>query len=218
MDKKQKQESRLMSERRTYRIDGITPLLGSQAANPDIRTAYIMSKAPKDLTDDENEYLPNPDDQDLNVFLRDPKTGSLMLMDNTERGFFKAALDASKSQNGIKASAGKVDKYLFVYPRYIDIMRDGKPILEEDIVFERPIRMQTMQGPRTALKGSEEVDDPWSITITVELLPNDKTAKSNGITWQDIELALDYGMRNGLGQFRNGGYGRFTWQEVRDEQ
>lgn len=78
--------------------------------------------------------------------------------------------------------------------------------------------MQTMQGQRTALKGSEEVDDPWSITITVELLPNDKTAKSNGITWADIELALDYGMRNGLGQFRNGGYGRFTWQEVRDEQ
>ena len=54
--------------------------------------------------------------------------------------------------------------------------------------------------------------------MDMELLPNDKTAKSNGITWQDIELALDYGMRNGLGQFRNGGYGRFTWQEVRDEQ
>ena len=100
MDKKQKHESRLMSERRTYRIEGITPLLGSQAANPDIRTAHIMSKAPKDLTDDENEYLPNPDDQDLNVFLRDPKTGALMLMDYMVRGFFKAAIDATKSQTG----------------------------------------------------------------------------------------------------------------------
>ena len=201
-------------EERTYKLTGITPILGSQPANPDVRTAYIASKAPIDVNAEENDYIPDLEEKTLTVFLRDPKTGSLMMLDYMIRGFFKSALDALKAKNSIKAARGKVDKFLFVTPRVIPILRNGKPVLEEDSIYERPLRAQTMQGERVALRASEQIDDPWEMTITVQLMDNAKTKTSENITWDEVERALNYGEISGLSQFRNGGWGRFEWTRV----
>lgn len=206
--------SKIEMEKRTYKLTGITPMLGSQPANPDVRTAYIAAKAPLDVNAEEAEYLPDIEEQSLTVFLRDPANGSLMLLDYMVKAFFKSSLEALKAQNGIKAARGKVDKWLFVSPRKVDILRNGKPVIEEDSVFERPLRAQTMQGERVALRASEQIDDPWTIEFTVTLLPNEKTKVSANVTWEDVETALDYGEVSGIGQFRNGGWGRFTWERV----
>lgn len=206
-------------EKRTYELTGTTPLLGSSPASPDIRTQYIASKAPApaDIEEEEERYVPEIDDKGLTVFLRDPKSGALMFLDYQIRGFFKAAIRNLNKQNGIKQSRAKVDRYLFVGPRTIKIMKDGEPVLEEDEILERPLRGMTMKGERIALAGSEEIYDPWTIRIELTLIPNEGTKTSRALTWKDVEDALDFGEYMGLGQFYNGGYGRFTWKRVEGE-
>ena len=71
-----------------------------------------------------------------------------------------------------------------------------------------------MRGPRVSLAASEMIDLPWSVEFVVTLLPNPVSKSSAQVTWDAIETALDYGQFQGLGQWRNGGYGRFTWERV----
>ena len=207
-------------EKRTYRLTGFTPILGSSPADPYVRTNYIASKAPDPVAAaEESNYLPEREEDKMTVFTRNPKSGALMLFDYQVLGFIKGSLESLTAQTGIKAPRGKVDRYVFVSPRFIDIKRaDGSILLEEDDVFERPLRAMTMKGERVSLAASEEIKDPWQITFTVSLLPNERSKVSASIKWEDIERALDYGELRGLSQFRNGGYGRFTWERVDDTQ
>lgn len=211
----------VMFETRRYRLTGITPMLGTQPANTAIRTAYIASKAPDELLGaEEQAYFKSEGDKlnGLTLFARDPKVNDrLILLDYMVRGFFKSALVALQEQTGIAAAKSKVDKYLFVFPRCIPITRDGEDILDEDYVFERTLRAETMQGPRTGLSASETIDAPWEIDIELRLLKNRATGKSAALKWEDVELALSYGELCGIGQFRNGSFGRFYWQDVTDE-
>lgn len=208
---------------RTYRLTGMTPILGSQPANPAVRTQYIGSKAPNvDVGVEESALLPDIEEKGLTVFLRDPDTDALGLLDYTIRGFFKEALDALKEQNGIKNIRKKVDNLLFCEPvkkrapgdRFIVFTRNGEPIMDEDDQLERSLRADTMQGPRTSLAASEMVNDPWAIEFTLTLLPNRGTAQSKALSWDAVEQALDYGAFKGLGQWRNAGHGRFTWERI----
>lgn len=209
--------SNLNMDTRTYILTGITPLLGSQPPSEDIRTQYIASKAPQPV-DDEDGLLPDSAEKNLTVFLRDTDNNDrLCLLDYTVRGFFKEALNNIKAQAKIGSPRSKVDKYVFIEPRRIPITRDDEDIYDEDDYFERPLRAETMQGPRVALTGSERIYDPWQITIHVTLFPNAGTAKSDSVTWDALEMALDYGKFSGLGQFRTGSYGRFTWERVGKE-
>lgn len=206
----------IQMETRKYRLNGLTPILGSQPASEAVRTAYIGSKCPDPaMASDEAKMLPEDlDSKGLTVFMRAPDNDALCLIDYMILGFVKEAMTALGSQSGIKAVRSKVDKYVFAKPRIIPILRDGKPLIDEDEQLERSLRADTMQGPRTALTASEMVNDPWSVEFELMLLANDGTTKSNNVTWADIENALDYGALHGLGQWRNGGYGRFTWERV----
>ncbi len=203
-------------EKRTYVLRGTEPLLGTNPANPAVRTQYLAGKMadPADAAGEEG-YVPELDEKGLTVFLRDADgDDALMLLDYQVRGFFKSALLALGQQNGVKAPRGKVDKYLFVGPRKIPIIRDGKRLLEEDDVCERPLRASTMRGDRVTVAGSESVNTPWAITIELTLIPNAGSKTSRALTWEAVEDALDYGTLCGLGQFRTGSYGRFTWERV----
>lgn len=202
---------------RTYRLTGMTEILGSQPASETIRSEYIASKAPNaELADEETELM-KMEEKGLTVFLRDPDHDDrLILLDYTVRAFFKSAFDALKEQIGIKAVRNKIDKYVFVSPRSIPILREGADIVDEDGILERPLRAETMQGPRVALAASERIDTPWSIEFTVTLIPNGSSPKSPAIKWEDIENALDYGALQGIGQWRSGSYGRFTWERIDD--
>ena len=161
--------------------------------------------------------LPEDADKGMTVFLRDTDS-TLILMDYAIVGYFKSAITALKSENGIAQVKSKVGTYLFVEPRAIPIYQEGDPVVEPDDVLERPLRAETMKGPRVSLAASELVKDPWEITITVRLLENEGTAKSKRLTFDAVEDALDYGALKGLGQWRNGGYGRFTWERVDEKR
>ena len=198
----------------SYRITGLTRILGAQAANPNVRTEYIASKAASFAKgEEETAKLPeNIEEKGLTVFLRDE--GTLCLCDYVIKGFLKEALSALKSQIGIVAPASKVDNFVLITPAYLRFTRECEPITEPDLVFERPLRAMTMQGPRVSVSASETIERGWELTFTITLLENPSSPKSKALTFDVIEEALDYGAFKGLGQWRNGQNGRFKWQRI----
>ena len=102
------------------------------------------------------------------------------------------------SKEKLRGIRGKIDKYVFISPRRIYL---GKR--EPDGYVERPLRAMTMQGPRVSLARSDYVKEGLEIEFEIELIKNKE------ITWDIIEMLLSYGKYCGLGQFRNGSYGRF---------
>ena len=212
-------DSGLLFETRKYRLTGIEPMLGSQPASRALRTEFIASKAPSpaDVAEEDN-LLGSEEERGLTVFLRDDETDQLIMLDYMVRGYFKGTLEALIAQTGIKMPRSKVDKYLFVGPRRIQIMRDGKPIYEEDDQIERPLRADTMRGPRVSLAASESIDAGWTVDIEVTLMPNPESKASKAVTWDAVEMALDYGRFQGLGQWRTGGNGRFVWERIDNDE
>ena len=82
-------------EKRTYRLTGFTPMLGSSPADPYVRTNYIASKAPDPVAtaEEEREYLLEREENKITVFWRNPKSGALMLLDYQVMGFIKGSLE-----------------------------------------------------------------------------------------------------------------------------
>ena len=203
----------MTTETRTYRLTGITPILGSQPDSETVKTTYLLSKHPE--VDANDEIVPYEDESNgTTVFYRNAND-DIVLMDYQIKGFFKAAFTALKADLKIGMQAKKTDLFLFVAPRAIRILHDGKPIQDEDGILERPLRGQTMQGERISLVASEMIDEPWTVEFSVTVLNNSETAKSKPLTFEAVETALDYGKYSGIGQWRNGGYGRFTWERVK---
>ena len=206
-------------ETRRYILTGITEMLGTKACNPDVYTSYIASKAPDGaLTDDEIDALDGDPDRGKTVMPRNPRTCALCIQDYMVRGYIKSSLEALTAATGVKAPRTKVDRYLFVAPRMIDLRRPGGgPIREADGTLERSMRVMTMQGPRVSVASSEQVDR-WEIEVEITLLPNAGTRASAALTWDAVEEALNYGRLCGIGQWRNGSYGRFAWRRADAEE
>lgn len=209
----------LQIESRIYRLKGLTPILGSSPASRTLRTEYLISKAPSEearaCEEAENGF--DLDSKGMTVFTRNQKD-ELCLMGYQIKGFLKGALSALKPQTKIMAEKAKVDNLVFVEPRFIPILRSGKPMRDEDEVLERPLRAQTPRGERVTLASSEQINDPWEIEIEISMLPSNGTAKSEALTWDKLETALDYGAYHGLGQWRNADYGRFTWERMDEDE
>ena len=78
--------------------------------------------------------------------------------------------------------------------------------LEEDKEMdtcERPLRAETMQGPRVSLANSESC--PAGSYIEFDIMARGKLI-GRVMDW------LDFGRYNGLGQWRNSGKGAFEWE------
>lgn len=126
------------------------------------------------------------------------------------KGFFK---DSCKSLRGVKET---LSSKLTAYQKEID----GKVFIKErKIPFQnfgrvgecqRPLRGQTAQGERIALAHSETVQEGSFIEFTVMVLE----AKKCDLL-EIVKEWLDYGQLRGLGQWRNSGKGRFTWEEIK---
>ena len=101
----------------------------------------------------------------------------------------------------IKAYKKKVDLGIFVKDRE-NIIENYSEVSE----CQRPLRCSTMQGERISIAISEEIPAGATCEFTVQCLDDN-----------DIDLVkewLDYGQFNGLGQWRNSGHGKFSWEEL----
>lgn len=204
---------KLPGEVRSYQITGTAPLLGTQPADSSLLTRSL-ARRDAELSGRDKKAIAS-DASMTTVFARSSAHGDcLVLMDYMLRGFFKSALTALSPDLGILAVKTKVDRYLFVSPREIPIMRCGVYLCEEDDEFQRPVRVDGPYGQTMTLQSAERVDTPWELRFTLRLLQNDRTSRSNPLSWDAIESALSYGMISGIGKFRNGSFGTFDWRQL----
>jgi len=207
----------LEMETRTYRLKGITPILGGLPASKAVYTQYVASKAPNPHDDDEIiENLREIEEKGVTVFARDRRE-HLCILGRHMKGYMKEALLALKAQYDIGSLKNKVDTLFFVDPLFIPFKRGGNPIIDEDEMLERPLRADTPMGPRVALQSSEMILDPWEVEFEVTLFPNKGSTSKKNLCWEAIELAFDYGAYHGIGQWRNGDYGKFIWERIDEE-
>ena len=87
---------------------------------------------------------------------------------------------------------------MFILERDIPLFdADGNRIKNIDGHLERPLRAETMQGPRVSLAKSEYLNEGWNFTATIR-----------------VKQMLDYGALKGLLQWRNAGYGSFEYEVI----
>ena len=197
------------------KIKFITPLLGSASGNPDLHRDYIASKAPDAPSREEEIAALGVDEverKEMTVFARTPD-GKPCLWDYQIKGFFKNACQTLRAIDGtasskIKAYKKYIDGLVFVSPRQIPIEYDGE-------ILDRPrsLRASTPQGERIALANSERIgaDEINENGIGAEIEVEIAVLKDE--LWNTVKEWLDYGSLNGIGQWHNGGYGRFVWEE-----
>lgn len=182
------------------------PLLGTWPSNKNVARDFIASKAPDAATvEDEIEALgvDAVADKGMTVFPR--CEDKPVLYDYQIKGFFKDACGMlsrvkSTKSSTIKAYKKIIDGLIFVSPRLIPIDVNG-----EITECQRPLRAQTAQGERVSLANAEEIPAGSTVEFTVKLLDGKAHRKI-------VKEWLDYGADRGIGQWRNSGKGRFTYE------
>lgn len=212
--KEKKVGSTLSKFRMKVRLTLVEELLGTKASDPDIHKTYIAGLNPDGAQKDEVKAAEATAEQledegveikGMTIFHRDD-AGNPVLWDYQIKGFFKDACGglrrAGASQSGaLQAYKGVIDGAIFVYPRQIVL---NIPEGGEIGICQRPLRSETAKGPRVALCSSETV--PAGTTIDIEIEYYNKDFLPCILEW------LDYGASRGLGQWRNSGKGRITYQ------
>ena len=191
----------------TVKIIMTEELLGTASANPDIHREFIASKAPDAKTIEDEVAAIGVEaaiEKAMTIFPKED--GKPFIYDYQIKGFFKdtcSALNRVPDTLSCKIKAFKkvIDGTIFVGPRKIFVNLNG-PLGN----CQRPIRMDTAQGPRVALINSESI--PAGSWFEMEISMLDAGAEKVVREW------LEYGKLRGLGQWRNSGKGRFDWEEV----
>lgn len=201
------------------KITFLEPVLGTWPNNKNIAEEFIASKAPDASTIEEEIATLGIDavtEKGKTVFPRN-EAGEPVLYDYQVKGFFKDACGMLRRIGGKDEKTGKkkaanlsgkltayksvIDGLIFVQPRMIPIQVNG-----EIRDCQRPLRAQTMQGERVSLANSEEI--PEGSTAEFEVLCLEKEHEAVVQEW------LDYGILRGIGQWRNSGKGRFTYEII----
>lgn len=200
------------------KITFLEPVLGTWPSNQNVARDFIASKSPNAATIEDEVAALGADavaDKGMTVFPRN-ENGEPVLYDYQIKGFFKdscgmLARVGGKTETGKKRAvneSGKLSAYkkvidglIFPQPRMIPIKVNGK--IGD---FQRPLRAQTAQGERVSLANSEEI--PAGSTCEFEILLMDESLENAVLEW------LDYGVLRGIGQWRNSGKGRFTFDII----
>lgn len=184
-------------------------VLGMTPADKEIHKTYIASKAPDAPSIQQEIAAAGADvveEKTMTMFPRN-ESEQPIFWDYQIRGMFKDSCGLLKrvpsSQSAkIRAYKKEIDGLIFVEPRQIPIHLSG-PMGD----CQRPLRASTPQGERVALAHSETIPAGSTITFTVKmLLPTHEKA---------VREWLDYGALHGMGQWRNSGKGRYTWEEAK---
>lgn len=181
----------------------ITDILGAVPKNKEVYASYIKTKAPiPENAGGEVATVTEIEEKGWTGFHQDEK--GLLTYDYTVRGFLKEAAAATQKTHGVKNFKSKIDRMVFIFPRRLHFLRNGKEIKSVDGMVERPLRAMTMQGPRVTLARSDMLREGCSVKFQVEIIENKESINE---AW--VRELFQYGRFQGLGQFRNGSYGRF---------
>ena len=173
-----------------------TEMLGTVTKDPEVYKTYIESKKPAGQTEPEYMTVEKSEERGWTGFHKDEN--GLFIYDYMIKGFLKAAGNTLKDIVKVKNLRSKIDDFVFIFPRRIYLNQQ-----DSDGVLERPLRAMTMQGPRVTLARSDYINVGKELEFEIVLIPHKE------VDADLIENLLGHGMLMGLGQFRNGGYGRF---------
>jgi len=191
----------------TVLITLTTEMLGTVPKDKEIYKTFIESKKPAtaNLIEEDESLTVADDEKGITGFHSDEK--GVFIYDYLFKGFMKAALQALKNIEGTDASAIRqnlktVNNWIFVEPRrvYLELPR-GEGLGN----LQRPLRAQTALGERIALAHSETVPEGTTFKIKI------RWYECDGLDIHVIKDILDYGADKALGQWRNAGYGRFSY-------
>jgi len=201
---------------KSYKLTFLEHVLGTVPKNKEIYTSYIATKheerkkekLPKEKLEEELESIKETERKGWTGFMSDDK--GIFVYDYWIRGFLKSAGQALKDQHlSMKNFKSKIDQLVFVFPRKLYFKNDkGKTYKNPCGEIERPLRAMTMQGPRVTLAKSDYIESGATLEFDLKMIEN-----SRELSFKTIEDYLDFGELQGLGQFRNGSYGRFTWKQ-----
>ena len=184
----------------------IEEMLGMMPTDPDVVRTFIASKHPEQEDPDEAESVTKTVEDEveeaMTVFPRDDE-GRPFLWDYQLKGWLKDSCGLLRRVPGsackkIKAYRKVIDGLVFVHPRKVPLILPAGGEIGRCV---RSVRISGRDGDRTVLLASETVPAGTKIEFEIELL--DKSL--DGM----IQEILEYGMRHGLGQWRNSGKGTF---------
>jgi len=175
-------------------------MLGTVPKDREVYKTYVESRKPANHEEEESENVAQIEEKGWTGFLEDEN--GLFVYDYFIKGFLKHAANVLKDVLKVKALRSKLNDFVFVMPRKIYF---GKKL--PDGVIERPLRAMTVQGPRVSLARSDYIEAGTQFEFEICLYPPHPEIKPG-----TIRSLLDYGRFMGLGQFRNGGYGRFSYE------
>lgn len=188
-------------------------MLGTACANKDVHEEFIASKsadAKKIKEELKALHTEKLFEKSVTVFPRD-EDGMPVMFDYQFKGFIKEAVGVLIELSNKETRVGKtklskythkriVDNFIFVEPRVIRLAPVGE-------VCTRPLRADTMKGERVSLASSETVPAGTEFEVEIKTLCQ---------ALDDLVVkCLDYGALKGIGQWRNSGKGRFSWEEVK---
>lgn len=218
-----------MFQAKRYRVvlTGLQPILGSQpqkdvaaeflvargeaklqaaSAGPEGEAKAHNTKRLPEIPEDELAALPEGElERGTSAFHR--VNDRPVLFNYQVKGMLKEIAGAFNGQGGVKNAKSKVNEYVFVEPRVL-------PLITSDEVTHngRPLRAETARGPRVSLVRSEQIET-WRVEFTLKVYEQGK------IPAELIRQWLEYGGDKGLGQWRNAGYGSFSFEmeEIAEE-
>ena len=202
------------------RLTLLEQCLGTKPGNDELLRDHIISKSGDEVKMAEEmkareEDCTTEEAVEKKMTFFDKYAGHPYIWDYMIKGFLKEAWKTVKGIKGskcseVKAYRQKIDNSIFLAEedRKIFFMDGSGKLVEGSAMteLERSLRAQTMQGERVALARSESVPAGSTLTFTFLFLEPELEAC--------VRECLDYGFYKGLGQWRNGGYGRFKWEEV----
>ena len=177
-------------------------MLGTVPRQKDIYSNFIASKAPPEVdAEEEVMSVKEMEEKGWTRFHQD-KEGNF-IYDYGVKGFLKEAARTLKVWGTMKQLRDKVSRYCFVTPRKIRLP-------EVAGALERPLRCQTAQGERVALAKSDFIAAGTELEFNLEVL------EISGLTKACLTDILSYGHYQGVGQWRSGGYGRFSLISIKE--
>lgn len=192
------------------RLTFIEEVLGTNPNDEELFRRFIGDKAPDAQTIEEEVADLGVDEvfeKGITVFPRD-EDGKPFIYDYQVKGFMKDTAKMLKKVSGtksgkIKAYRQDIDGLIFPNPRKIPFEYGNTDVG----LCQRPLRASTPMGERIALAASEKVPAGATVEFEINILVDEY------VDW--VREMLDYGRFRGIGQWRNSGKGRFTWEELR---
>lgn len=220
---------------KSYRITMLDDLIGTMPKDPDIFETFLLKKMEEEKNEkpampkskieetkiEELVTLPKTnqpiDEMPLNTVDEKGITGfhsdenGLFIYNYVFRGFLKNASNVLKTQAdvAVKNFKSKVENYVFIAPRRLYLMRDGKHIKSIDGHYIRPILANDRFGGKRVFIGkSEKVKAGCQIDVTINIVVQ------SDFGFQHLENIMEYGRFCGLGQARNNSYGTFSFEPI----